>query len=79
MIKERVIEIINDKQFRYLFLASLISAEVLVTKEACEKSLEVLTFIKDNADNFYTGNKDELFKLVNEGLEIVNRDIKQFN
>lgn len=64
-----------------LFLVSLVSADALTSKESCEHSLKVLTSIKTylNRDNISKEiDKDRILRFVEEGIEIVNRDIKQF-
>ena len=73
------IEKILNSDMRYLYLALLISADSLNSKESCEDSLSILNFINDNIDNINVNNIDELKEFVKNGLEIVNRDLKFFS
>lgn len=79
-IKQLELVLSNDAA-RYLYLVSLISADRLVTKEACEGSLNVFNLINDNLHimNLTDEIKTELLEFVKNGLEIVNREIKNFN
>ena len=48
-IKQLELVLSNDA-IRYLYLVSLISADTLVNKEACEGSLNVFNLIRDFVD-----------------------------
>lgn len=71
-------KILQNDQFRYLFLVSLISSDTNVTIEDCNDNLSDLNYIKDNIDKLDLTDeiKNEVIKKVNEGIEILERDIK---
>lgn len=73
------IEYILNTGMRYLFLVSLISSDSLNSKEDCEDSLYILNLINDNIDKLQVSDIDSLREFVKNGLEIVNREIKNFN
>lgn len=73
------IEYILNTGMRYLFLVSLISSDSLNSKEDCEESLYILNLINDNIDKLQVSDIDSLREFVKNGLEIVNREIKNFN
>lgn len=73
------IEYILNTGMRYLFLVSLISSDSLNCKEDCEESLYILNLINDNIDKLQVSDIDSLREFVKNGLEIVNREIKNFN
>ena len=77
MLVERTL---GDGGFRNFYLASLISADVILSLEAAEFALEQLTFIKDNLKylNLYDDVKETCTKYVEKGIEIVKKDIKKF-
>jgi hypothetical protein len=71
-------KILQNDQFRYLYLAGLISSDTNITDDDCNENLNNLNYIKDNINNLNLNNelKDEVIKLVNDGIEILERDIK---
>jgi hypothetical protein len=75
---ESLNKILQNDQFRYLFLVSLISSDTNVTIEDCNDNLSDLNYIKDNIDKLDLTDeiKNEVIKKVNEGIEILERDIK---
>ena len=78
-IKQLELVLSNDAA-RYLYLVSLISADTLVTKEACEGSLNVFNLIKDylHIMNLTDEVKNELLEYIEKGIVIVNSELKRF-
>lgn len=72
--------IFNDDSIRYLFLGSLISSDTIVDMESSDKSLNDLLFIKTNIDLFDINDdiRQEVLKHVDNGIDIINNDKKQF-
>ena len=64
----------------WLYLGSLISADVLISKEKCVKSLEKLNFIKDNIDKLELPEerKNTIKNYSIKGIDIVNQDLKEY-
>lgn len=71
-------KILQNDQFRYLYLAGLISSDTNITVDDCNENLNNLNYIKDNINNLNLNNelKDEVIKFINDGIEILERDIK---
>lgn len=71
---------ILSSDFAWLYLASLISADVLDSKEKCVESLEKLNFIKDNIDKLELSEerKNTLLAYSIKGINIVNQDLKEY-
>lgn len=71
---------INSEQWRYLFLVTLVSSDTLINAESCKKSIENMTFVKNNIDLITTDEKikKEVLKYVKDGLKIANRDLKYY-
>lgn len=71
---------VNSEQWRYLFLVTLVSSDTLINVESCKKSIESMTFVKDNIDLITTDDKikKEVLKHIKDGLKIANRDLKYF-
>ena len=69
---------VNSEQWRYLFLVTLVSSDTLIDAESCKKSIESMTFVKNNIDLITTDEKikKEVLKYVKDGLKIANRDLK---
>ena len=64
----------------WLYLGSLISADVLISKEKCIESLEKLNFIKDNIDKLELPEekRDTVLNYSIKGIDIVNQDLKEY-
>lgn len=64
----------------WLYLGSLISADVLISKEKCVESLEKLNFIKDNIDKLELPEerKNTILTYSIKGIDIVNQDLKNY-
>lgn len=71
---------VNSEQWRYLFLVTLVSSDTLINAESCKKSIESMTFVKNNIDLITTDEKikKEVLKYVKGGLKIANRDLKYY-
>lgn len=70
-------KILKNDQFRYLYLAGLISSDTNITKEDCEENLEILNYINDNINSFNLSNSiiKEVKKYIQKGIEILNNDL----
>jgi hypothetical protein len=71
-------KILQNEQFRYLYLVGLISSDTNITVDECNENLNNLNYIKDNIDSLNLNNevKNEVVKFVNDGIEILNNDLK---
>lgn len=71
---------VNSEQWRYLFLITLVSSDTLINAESCKKSIESMTFVKNNIDLITTDEKikKEVLKYVKDGLKIANHDLKYY-
>lgn len=65
----------------WLYLASLISADVLDSKEKCVESLNKLNFIKDNIEKLELSEeiRNKIIDYSIKGIDIVNQDLKQYD
>ena len=77
---EKLQEILSN-DFVWLYLASLISADVLDSKEKCVESLNKLNFIKDNIDKLELSEeiRNKIIDYSIKGINIVNQDLKQYD
>lgn len=77
---EKLQEILSS-DFVWLYLASLISADVLDSKEKCGDSLNKLNFIKDNIEKLELSEevKNKIIDYSIKGIDIVNQDLKQYD
>ena len=80
MNTEKLQEILSS-DFAWLYLASLISADVLDSKEKCVESLDKLNFIKDNIDKLKLSEeiRNKIIDYSIKGINIVNQDLKQYD
>jgi hypothetical protein len=64
----------------WLYLGSLISADVLDSKERCVESLDKLNFIKDNIDKLELSEeiRNKILDYSIKGIDIVNQDLKEY-
>lgn len=74
-------KILESEEIRYLYLANLISSDVIIDEESAQHSLEELNFIKNNIKyiNIDEVSKKKINNFVNKGLKIIKRDLKNFN
>lgn len=72
---------ILSSDFVWLYLVSLISSDVLDSKEKCIESLNKLNFIKDNIDKFELSEerRNKILDCSIEGIDIVNQDLKRYD
>lgn len=75
---ETLRKILKNDQFRYLYLAGLISSDTNITIDECNENLNNLNYLKDNIDKLDLINevKNEVVKFVNDGIKILNNDLK---
>lgn len=80
MTIEKLQDILSNDSFNWLYLASLISADTLTSKEACIESLNRLNFIKDNLEKLDLSEdlKNRLPDYITKCIDIVNRDLKEY-
>lgn len=80
MNTEKLQEILSS-DFVWLYLASLISSDVLDSKEKCVDSLNKLNFIKDNIDKLELSEeiRNKIIDYSIKGINIVNQDLKQYD
>ena len=80
MNTEKLQEILSS-DFAWLYLASLISADVLDSKEKCVESLDKLNFIKDNIDKLELSEeiRNKIIDYSIKGIDIVNQDLKEYD
>lgn len=71
---------ISSSDFVWLYLASLISSDVLDSKEKCKESLSKLNFIKDNIDKLELSEeiRNKIIDYAIKGIDIVNKDLKEY-
>lgn len=76
---EKLQEILSSNLV-WLYLGSLISADVLISKEKCIESLEKLNFIKDNIDKLELSEeiRNKIIDYSIKGIDIVNQDLKEY-
>ena len=76
---EKLQEILSS-DLVWLYLGSLISADVLISKEKCMESLEKLNFIKDNIDRLELPEerRNTIKNYSIKGIDIVNQDLKEY-
>ena len=79
MNTEKLQEILSS-DFVWLYLASLISADVLDSKEKCVESLNKLNFIKDSIDKLELSEeiRNIIIDYSIKGINIVNQDLKEY-
>ena len=72
--------VFNSLDSKYMFLVSLVNANVLLDKEDCEKSKEVNNFIKQNVDLFDVDEKtkEEIIRYVDSALEMINKELLNY-
>ena len=77
---EKLQEILSN-DFVWLYLASLISADVLDSKEKCVDSLNKLNFIKDNIEKLELSEeiRNKIIDYSIKGIDIVNQELKQYD
>lgn len=77
---QRIEEILANDQIRYLYLVSLFSSDNVYDTQTAVDSLKKLQRLKNVIDylNLEEGIRNEVKKYVDEGIGIVNNDLKSF-
>lgn len=80
-ITDEIISKVLNNENKYLFLASLISSDNILNKEDAIESLEIVSYIINNIDNFNLTDeiKFEVIKYMNKAKKILDKDIKRFD
>lgn len=80
-ITDEIISKVLNSENKYLFLASLISSDNILNKEDVIESLEIVSYIINNIDNFNLTDeiKFEVIKYMNKSKKILDKDIKRFD
>lgn len=78
--KENIIELLHKSGFIYLMLGSLISSDTLLSVKDCEKSLKELEKLNEalKEANIKEEKKKEYQDFIDNGFEIVKRDLEKF-
>lgn len=73
-------EMFKDDSFLYMMLGSIISADNVLTIEEAEEGLSFLTLFESelNCSDKTQEEKDKLLEFVQQGRQILNRDIEHF-
>jgi hypothetical protein len=79
---DKLHNILANEQFRYLYLASLISYDNLMeNKDNYKYSMDSLNYIKENIskmDKLTESEKTEILEFVDKGLDILNTEYKYY-
>ena len=77
---QRIEEILTNGQLRYLYLVSLFSSDNVYDTQTAVDSMKKLHRLKNSIDylNLEEGIRNEVKKYVDEGIDIVNNDLKNF-
>jgi hypothetical protein len=80
---DKLHNILVNSQFRYLYLAGLISSDNLMeNKDNYKYSMDSLNYIKDNIskmDKLTESEKAEILEFVDKGLDILNTEYNYYN
>lgn len=76
-LSDEIISKILLSEERYLFLASLISSDTILSKQDATESLEMVNYIIDNIDKFNLSDKikSEVVKYLHESKMILNQNM----
>lgn len=69
-----LLEAIEKNGVIWLVLGSLISADSLMTVEACDKNLEICTSFLEAAEKANLNEKEKIIGYLKNGIEIIKRD-----
>ena len=77
----KFIDAICESKLEYLFLASLISSDNILTTEDAKKSLKYIDSIEKALDDATISDekKEEFRNYIAKGRSILNKDIERFN
>jgi len=80
-ITGKEIDVICRNKLEYLFLASLISSDSILSKEDAECSLKLIGEVEEalKTATISDKKKQEFRDYIEKGREILNTDIEQFN
>lgn len=72
--------ILENETTRNIFLVSLISADSLIDKYACDESIEISSFILNNIDLFVLEDdiKETVIKYLKDAIKISNKEKNNF-
>ena len=73
-------DIFSDETTRSMFFASLVSADWLIDKHACEETINTANFILTNIDLFVLEDdiRENVIKYSKDAIEIAKQDINKF-
>jgi len=76
-LSDEIISKILLSEERYLFLASLISSDAILSKQDAIESLEIVNYINDNIDKFNLSDKikSEVVKYLDKSKIILNQNM----
>lgn len=77
---ENIVEKLHKNDMMWFFLVSLISSDTLLSVEDCETSLREITSLKKYLEesNLDEKIKEDYRRYIDDGIEIINRDMKIF-
>ena len=77
---KRIEDVLNNEELRHLYLVTLISSDTITDIESARASFDKLVFIMDNLKYMYLDPKfeKEVMRYINNGLEIINKDLNLF-
>ena len=77
----KFIDAICESKLEYLFLASLISSDNILTTEDAKKSLKYIDNIEKALEDATISDekKEEFRNYIEKGRNILNKDIERFN
>jgi len=73
-------DIFDNETTRSMFFASLVSADWLIDKHACEETINVANFILTNIDLFALEDdiRENIIKYSKDTIEIAKQDMKEY-
>lgn len=74
----KVLNTVNKQGMLPMLFGELVSADALTNAEQCKKSLEILNDFKEALPETEIEDKDTWMKFIDDGLEIVKRDLENF-
>ena len=75
---ENKIERLEKANLLNFILVSLISSDTLINIESCEKSLNKMLEYQEEIKTANIENKDFYVKMINDGINIIKRDMELF-
>lgn len=74
----KVLNTVNKQGMLPMLFGELVSADALTNEGQCKKSLEILNDFKEALPETEIDDKDKWMKFIDDGLEIVKRDLENF-